>query len=91
MLARLGAQTCKQTTPRAFMQTRRAISVQVRRPIAQGSWEVMRDAQSLLHGSPEAKEEGDVSIQQHSRLVARGKYVHGFEGASLPSVNSPNV
>ncbi|KAH9897876.1 NIPSNAP-domain-containing protein [Cubamyces lactineus] len=35
--------------------------------------------QSLLHGSPEAKQEGDVQIQQHSRLVARGKYVHGFE------------
>ncbi|THH31960.1 hypothetical protein EUX98_g2214 [Antrodiella citrinella] len=35
--------------------------------------------QTILHGSPEAKAEGDVSIQQHSRLVARGKYVHGFE------------
>ncbi|KAI0363628.1 NIPSNAP-domain-containing protein [Pilatotrama ljubarskyi] len=35
--------------------------------------------QSLLHGSPEAKQEGDVHILQHSRLVARGKYVHGFE------------
>ncbi|KAH8099830.1 NIPSNAP-domain-containing protein [Cristinia sonorae] len=35
--------------------------------------------QSILHGSPEAKAEGDVQIQQHSKLVARGKYVHGFE------------
>ncbi|EGO04629.1 hypothetical protein SERLA73DRAFT_173886 [Serpula lacrymans var. lacrymans S7.3] len=35
--------------------------------------------QSILHGSPEAKEAGEVDIQQHSRLVARGKYVHGFE------------
>ncbi|KAF7791222.1 hypothetical protein EIP86_002236 [Pleurotus ostreatoroseus] len=35
--------------------------------------------QSILHGSPEAQREGDVAIQQHSRLVARGKYVHGFE------------
>jgi len=35
--------------------------------------------QSILHGSPEAKQEGDVQIQQHSRLVARGKYIHGFE------------
>lgn len=34
---------------------------------------------SILHGSPEAKEAGDVEIQQHSRLIARGKYVHGFE------------
>jgi len=35
--------------------------------------------QSILHGSPEAQNEGDVQILQHSRLVARGKYVHGFE------------
>jgi len=35
--------------------------------------------QSLLHGSPEAKEAGDIEVLQHSRLVARGKYVHGFE------------
>lgn len=39
--------------------------------------------QSILHGSPEAKAEGDVQILQHSRLVARGKYVHGFEGEWL--------
>ncbi|KAF4611750.1 hypothetical protein D9613_004249 [Agrocybe pediades] len=35
--------------------------------------------QSLLHGSPEAKQAGDLEIQQHSRLVGRGKYIHGFE------------
>lgn len=35
--------------------------------------------QTILHGSPKAQQEGDVQIQQHSRLVARGKYVHGFE------------
>ncbi|KZT08669.1 NIPSNAP-domain-containing protein [Laetiporus sulphureus 93-53] len=35
--------------------------------------------QSILHGSPQAKEEGDVQIQQHSGVVGRGKYVHGFE------------
>jgi len=35
--------------------------------------------QSLLHGSPQAKQEGDVQVQQHSKIVARGKYVHGFE------------
>lgn len=35
--------------------------------------------QSLLHGSPEAKSAGDAEVQQHSRLVARGKYLHGFE------------
>ncbi|KAL7285569.1 NIPSNAP-domain-containing protein [Trametes coccinea BRFM310] len=47
-----------------------AVAGQARRAIS---------VQSLLHGSPEAKQEGDVQIQQHSRLVARGKYVHGFE------------
>ncbi|KAF9486570.1 NIPSNAP-domain-containing protein [Pholiota conissans] len=35
--------------------------------------------QSLLHGSPEAKKDGDLDILQHSRLVGRGKYIHGFE------------
>jgi len=35
--------------------------------------------QSILHGSPEAKKEGEVEIQQHSQIVARGKYIHGFE------------
>jgi len=37
-------------------------------------------SQSLLHGSPDAKKAGDIEILQHSRIVARGKYVHGFEG-----------
>ncbi|KAJ7631248.1 hypothetical protein FB45DRAFT_917954 [Roridomyces roridus] len=32
--------------------------------------------QSLLHGSPEAREHETL---QHSRLVGRGKYVHGFD------------
>jgi len=35
--------------------------------------------QSILHGSPEAKEQGDVATQHHSKLVGRGKYLHGFE------------
>ncbi|KAI1782696.1 NIPSNAP-domain-containing protein [Ganoderma leucocontextum] len=63
MLARLRAQAFKQTS-RAVVQT------QARRTIS---------VQSLLHGSPEAKHEGDVQLQQHSRLVARGKYIHGLE------------
>ncbi|TBU34385.1 NIPSNAP-domain-containing protein [Dichomitus squalens] len=63
MLARLGAQALKHT-PRVAVQTHARRAISV---------------QSLLHGSPEAKQEGDVQIQQHSRLVARGKYVHGFE------------
>ena len=47
--------------------------------------------QSILHGSPEAKEVGDLEIQQHSRLVARGKYLHGFESESRRSRNRPNI
>lgn len=35
--------------------------------------------QSLLHGSPDAKKAGDIEIQQHSKLVGRGKYIHEFE------------
>ncbi|VDB87517.1 unnamed protein product [Peniophora sp. CBMAI 1063] len=35
--------------------------------------------QSILHGSPEAKEAGDLEVQQHHKLVARNKYLHGFE------------
>lgn len=41
------------------------------------------EVQSLLHGSPEAKKDGDLEVQQHSRLVGRGKYVHGFTSTSL--------
>ncbi|KAH9837248.1 NIPSNAP-domain-containing protein [Rhodofomes roseus] len=48
----------------------RVVTSQARRAIS---------VQSILHGSPEAKQEGDVQVQQHSRVVARGKYVHGFE------------
>lgn len=39
--------------------------------------------QSLLHGSPEAKKIGDAETQHHSRLVARGKYLHAFEGKCI--------
>jgi len=35
--------------------------------------------QSLLHGSPQAQKEGELAVLQHSKLVGRGKYVHGFE------------
>ncbi|KAF8588908.1 NIPSNAP-domain-containing protein [Ramaria rubella] len=35
--------------------------------------------QSLLHGSPEAKKIGDAETLQHSKRVARGKYLHAFE------------
>ncbi|KAJ3763434.1 NIPSNAP-domain-containing protein [Lentinula raphanica] len=33
----------------------------------------------ILHGSPEAQQAGEIDLQQHSKLVGRGKYVHGFE------------
>lgn len=36
--------------------------------------------QSLLHGSPEAQKAGELDNQQHSKVVGRGKYIHGFEG-----------
>ncbi|KAG8936351.1 hypothetical protein FRC02_002944 [Tulasnella sp. 418] len=35
--------------------------------------------QTILHGSPQAKAEGEIEIQQHSKLVGRGKYIHAFE------------
>ncbi|KAK7063985.1 Zn(2)-C6 fungal-type domain-containing protein [Favolaschia claudopus] len=35
--------------------------------------------QSLLHGSPEAKQAGELDTLQHSRLVGRGKYIHAVE------------
>ncbi|KAI5121296.1 hypothetical protein M0805_003765 [Coniferiporia weirii] len=34
---------------------------------------------NIVYGSPEAKLDGEVEIQQHSRIVARGKYLHVFE------------
>ncbi|KAK7007048.1 Zn(2)-C6 fungal-type domain-containing protein [Favolaschia claudopus] len=34
---------------------------------------------SLLHGSPEAKQAGELDTLQHSRLVGRGKYIHAVE------------
>ncbi|EJD54432.1 NIPSNAP-domain-containing protein [Auricularia subglabra TFB-10046 SS5] len=34
---------------------------------------------SILHGSPEARAAGEAEVQQHTRLVARGKYIHAFE------------
>ncbi|KAJ3481582.1 hypothetical protein NLI96_g7562 [Meripilus lineatus] len=43
--------------------------------------------QSLLHGSPDAKQQGDVQILQHSKAVARGKYVHGFEISCVTKVH----
>ncbi|ELU39441.1 NIPSNAP domain-containing protein [Rhizoctonia solani AG-1 IA] len=32
---------------------------------------------SVLYGSEQAKKEGELEIQQYSRLIGRGKYIHG--------------
>jgi len=34
---------------------------------------------SVLYGSEQAKKEGELEVQQYSRLIGRGKYIHGFE------------
>ncbi|KAF8971738.1 NIPSNAP-domain-containing protein [Flammula alnicola] len=69
-------------TPSTLASARRGISVQASSRRRQ--WNQALDVygsrwQSLLHGSPEAKQAGDLDIQQHSRLVGRGKYIHDFE------------
>jgi hypothetical protein len=58
--------------------TKRFISVQVAQSTS-CRVDSTHGCQSLLHGSPEAKEAGDLEKMQHSRLVGRGKYIHGFE------------
>lgn len=50
-----------------------------------------RRVQAILHGSPDAQREGDVETQQHSKLVARGKYVHGFESMSTRRLRQVHV
>jgi len=54
---------------------RRTASVPSAASIAKRSISV----QSLLHGSPEAKQAGEIETQQYSRLIGRGKYIHAFE------------
>ena len=70
----------------AVPSARRAISVQVLPASPRARSRALTvsaiRAQSILHGSKEAKEAGDHEIQQHSRLVARGKYLHGIESTS---------
>lgn len=90
MLSTLLYSTKLKTNPaRVLAKTlRRGISVQVKKnrisaahPHRFGSNETLL-LKSILHGSPEAKEAGEALIQQHSAIVARGKYVHGFESES---------
>lgn len=65
-----------------FRGAQRSISVQVAHMYSRRCYtEDIR--QTLLHGSPDARKAGEIEVQQHSRLVARGKYVHGFEGKAL--------
>ena len=76
---------------RAIPNARRAISVQVAASSRARSRALTVSAvraQSILHGSKDAKEVGDLEIQQHSRLVARGKYLHGIESASCRTLKS---
>jgi len=47
--------------------------------VAASSVKRLISVKSLLHGSPEAKEAGELENQQHSKLVGRGKYIHDFE------------
>jgi hypothetical protein len=78
---------------RAIPIARRAISVQVAASSRARSRALTVSAvraQSILHGSKEAKEAGDHEIQQHSRLVARGKYLHGIESASCAHEMRPS-
>lgn len=44
-----------------------------------GARGIQNTIKSILHGSEEAKREGELEIQQHSKLVGRGKYIHAFE------------
>ncbi len=84
MLSRLASNFPRHVVP----VSRRAISVQVAasppraRPCALTVSAIR--AQSILHGSQEAKEAGEIETQHHSRIVARGKYLHGIESASRP-------
>ncbi|KZT43895.1 NIPSNAP-domain-containing protein [Sistotremastrum suecicum HHB10207 ss-3] len=55
------------------------LTTQIARPLAYNPVRHLSVVQSILHGSPEAKRAGEVEIQQHSKVVARGKYVHAFE------------
>jgi hypothetical protein len=70
---------------RAIPNARRAISFQVAASSRARSRALTVSAirvQAIMHGSKDAKETGDLEIQQHSRLVARGKYLHGIESES---------
>ncbi|KAF8512846.1 NIPSNAP-domain-containing protein [Hysterangium stoloniferum] len=64
---------------RASTRQTRNISVKVFWVAQMYSSRTNKTLQSLLHGSPEAKKIGDAEILQHSRKVARGKYIHSFE------------
>jgi hypothetical protein len=82
MLSRLASNFPRHVVP----VSRRAISVQVAasppRARARALTVSAIRAQSILHGSREAKEAGESEMQHHS--IARGKYVHGIESASRP-------
>lgn len=67
---------------------KRNVSIKVRAvPVACAN--VLTSPQNIVYGSPEAKEAGEVEQLQHSKLVARQKYLHVFECAPdlLLSIN----
>jgi len=75
---------CNESTPFKFLFTSIAMLttfVWKNARITQTAAAAMRfiSVKSILHGSPEAKEAGESEMLQHSRIVGRGKYVHGFE------------
>ncbi len=39
--------------------------------------------QSILHGSQKAKDEGEIEIQQHGRLVGRNKVIADYDTLPL--------
>ena len=82
MLSRIASNFPRHVVP----ASRRAISVQVAASLPRARPRALTvsaiRAQSILHGSREAKEAGDVETQHHSRAIGRGKYLHGIESAS---------
>ena len=76
----------------ALPSVRRAVSFQVPaspRATCRALTVSAARAQSILHGSREAKEAGEHEMQQHSRLIGRGKYLHGIESTSFVHQSRP--
>jgi hypothetical protein len=82
MLTRLAFDLPRHVVPGA----RRAVFIQVPAPPRARCRALTVSAvrtQSILHGSKDAKEAGERESQNISRLIARGKYLHGIESVSF--------